>query len=429
MRASRVGDCCAALAKDLEIGVPEAVDRLELVAHGEDLGEIGVRNEVDELALQPVRVLELVHHDQPEPQLGRLTDSRVVPEQVARRELQVLEVDGRLATLRRRVLGAEALEQLLQEITIVSGQLLECRKLNLLPGGLERCGARASARERREIDELLGRRAVGRDPERLARIATLRLGRRRVACQCLGLCAKRGHRAVDARALAELEHELAARRAERLVDACQHSAQPVGSIRREESQALGVAVGAERLERPLEGLAAEHRRAGVLELAEPRIETRRERMRAEQTVAEPVDGRDPRAVELTCELRPAPVAQRGADTRSQLAGRLARVRDDEDRFDVDAAVANGAHVALDEDRRLPRARAGRDEDRAFRLDRGELLLVEPGGYLHDRHALATRHIGQRSHHEGQPSPFGSCCTSPSRIRLAFSAARSRADST
>ncbi len=58
----------------------------------------------------------------------------VVAEQVARRELQVLEVDDGLATLRRRVLGAEALEQLLQEIAIVSGQLLECRALDASSG-------------------------------------------------------------------------------------------------------------------------------------------------------------------------------------------------------------------------------------------------------------------------------------------------------
>ena len=56
--------------------MPEAVDRLELVADREDLGELRVRDEVDQLALQPVRVLELVDHDHAEPQLRRLADRR-----------------------------------------------------------------------------------------------------------------------------------------------------------------------------------------------------------------------------------------------------------------------------------------------------------------------------------------------------------------
>ena len=65
-----------ALAEDLQVGVAEAVDRLELVADGEDLGEIGMRDEVDELALEPVRVLELVDHDHPEAELRLLAHAR-----------------------------------------------------------------------------------------------------------------------------------------------------------------------------------------------------------------------------------------------------------------------------------------------------------------------------------------------------------------
>ena len=52
----------------------EAIDRLELVADREDFGEIVVRDEIDELALEAIRVLELVDHDHPEPKLRRLAN-------------------------------------------------------------------------------------------------------------------------------------------------------------------------------------------------------------------------------------------------------------------------------------------------------------------------------------------------------------------
>ena len=123
---------CAPLAEDLEIGMPESIDGLELVTDREDLGQVVVSDEVDELALEPVRILELVHHDHPEPQSSRLTHRRDVPKEIACGELQVLEVDDGLTALRRCVLGAEAHEQVLQEVAIVRGQLLECRALHVL---------------------------------------------------------------------------------------------------------------------------------------------------------------------------------------------------------------------------------------------------------------------------------------------------------
>ena len=417
------------LAEDLEIRVPEAVDRLELVAYGEDLGEITVRDEVDELALQPVRVLELVDHDHPEAKLRGLAHRRVVAEQVARGELQVLEVHDRLATLRRRVLRAETLEQLLQKLAIRRGQLLERRSLHALPRGLERGGPPASTRERREVEELLRRRAARDDPKRLARVPALGLGRRCVGDELLCLGAERRHRTRDVGPLAQLELEGATGGTKRLVDAREHAAKTCGSIGREQPEALGVAGGTERLESALERLTAEHGRRRVLELAEARVEAGCERMRTQQPGAEAVDRGDPGAVELACEVRPPALSQSGPDARSQLPGRLARVRDDEDRLDVDAAIADGAHVALDQNRRLPGSRAGGHEHRPVGLDSSQLLLVQHRLQLDDRHARATRQIGQRSHHDGQPSPFGSCWTSPVRMRRAFSAARSRAVST
>ena len=70
---------------------------------------------------------------------------------------------------------------------------------------------------------------------------------------------------------------------------------------------------------------------------------------------------------------PVPVGERRPDPRAQLAGRLARVRDDEDGVDVDTAVADGPDEPLHEDGRLPRAGPRRDEDLAGRFDGRKLF--------------------------------------------------------
>src|SRR5262249_58902198 len=123
--------------------VPEAVDRLELVADRKELGQLCVRHEVDELALEAVRVLELVDHHHPEAQLQRLPRRRVVAEDVARGELEILEVDDRLATFGRGVLVREQLEELLEQVSIVSRELLERGSLGSLARELERRRARS----------------------------------------------------------------------------------------------------------------------------------------------------------------------------------------------------------------------------------------------------------------------------------------------
>ena len=114
--------------------------------------------------------------------------------------------------------------------------------------------------------------------------------------------------------------------------------------------------------------------------------------------------------------------ERGADPRAQLGRRLARVGDHEHRVDVEPLVADRAHEALDEHRRLAGAGAGRDEDLAARLDRRQLALVH--------HARATRHIVQRSHQRrALAARAGRARRSPPRIRCAAASARARAVST
>ena len=183
-----------------------------------------------------------------------------------------------------------------------------------------------------------------------------------------------------------------------------------------------LADGAERLERAVERLAAEHGAVLVVELVEARVDPDRERVRAKQPAQKPwmVEIHAPSSSRARSGA-PA-LDERGADARAQLAGRLARVGDDEHRLDVEALVADGADEPLDEHRRLARCRRRprRTPRRAPR--RRELLLVHA-------HARATRHIVQRSHQVGHSPPFGSCATSPARIRRAASSARSRAVST
>src|SRR5207247_948957 len=109
-----------------------------------------------------------------------------------------------------------------------------------------------------------------------------------------------------------------------------------------------VARRAEARERALERLAADHLPLLVVELVEARIDPDGERVRAQEPGAEAVDRGDPRAVELAREVGASARMERGADARAQLARRLARVRDDEDRVDVEADIADRAHEPLDE---------------------------------------------------------------------------------
>ena len=77
-------------AEDGEVGVPEAVDRLQLVADAEQ-ARLGPLEGLDEAALHLVGVLVLVHEQVREPG-GGLPDRLVALEQLEGAELKVLEV-------------------------------------------------------------------------------------------------------------------------------------------------------------------------------------------------------------------------------------------------------------------------------------------------------------------------------------------------
>ena len=229
----------------------------------------------------------------------------------------------------------------------------------------------------------------------------------------------RGHR----------EIELASRRAERLVHARQHPPQPVAPVGRKQLEPLRLVPGAELRERLAERLRPEHGRLCLVELAEMRVEPGGERIRPEEAGTEAVDRRDPGAVELTREVVPATPREGGANPRPQLARRAPRIRDDEDRVDVEPALCHRTDDPLDEHGRLAGAGAGGDEDLTSRLDRGELLMVQLIVQLVGAHARSIRQTVQRSHQAGHSPPSGSWRTSPSRIRSASAVAVLRADST
>src|SRR5262249_6240375 len=203
----------APLAEHLHVGMPEAVDRLELVADEEPLAARAA-DQVDQLALQAVRVLELVDHHRAEAQLLALADRRVVAQEVACTQLQVLEVERRLAVLRLLVRGSECRQKLLQEVAVGGRELVERRLLDHPARLLVARGALPARAELAEIEQPLRRFALEREllAEAASRLVEL--------LETL----------LQAAALAELEHQLAAGRAECLVDARQHATQPGGAV-------------------------------------------------------------------------------------------------------------------------------------------------------------------------------------------------------
>ena len=175
-------------AEDADVRVPEGVDRLELVADVEHVLARAAGHQVDQLALERVRVLELVDHDRAEPELLRLPHPLGAGEQVAREQLEVLEVERRLALLRRLVLRGEQVEQLLEEVAVTGGRELERGLLDRLARLLEARRARPVRAERREVDQRLGQ---GREVECGLRRGDVVRGRSRVVEQAGGRLAER----------------------------------------------------------------------------------------------------------------------------------------------------------------------------------------------------------------------------------------------
>ncbi len=404
----------------------EAVDRLELVADEEDVALARLPGEeIDQIALEAIGVLELVDHDRLEAQRLPLADLRVVAEKRPCSELEILEIEGRLAALRRRIRLGEAVQELLEEIPVAHRELVERRLLEGDPGLLEAGGALAASAMSREVEQVVGPRLARHCIEERRRASALQLRRRPVLHEAAGGLAQLLEPLADRRALAELEDEVAAGRAERLVDPGDHPPQAARAVGGQQSRALLVVRAAERSEHLVEGLAREDRRPArrpargtvgrdLLRTETPSAAGCRTRgsSRCRRRRGSERGPRRPRRREL------------GTDPGPQLSGSPLGVGDDEDRLHVEPALAHRLDEALDEDSGLAGPRAGRHEDPPAGVDRRTLLVVR-----RPVHARLTRHIVQRSHHAGHSPPLGSWTTSPSRIRPAKRRAVSFAPST
>ena len=415
--------CRAALPEHSHVGVAEAVDRLELVADDEEISPGPLREEVEQLGLETVRVLKLVDHDRAEALARALADLLVAAEQIARTELEILEVECSFARLRLAVLRGELCEQLLEEPPVACRELLQRRG----DGGLARLDERRRARPAglhlRQGEQPLGQGRGGQKVEHALGGAALKLGRARIVDEAEGSLAQVRHALVEPGARSRLEHEVPAGRAKSCVDADEHLPQPRRAVRREQAPAVGLVRRAEPLERGRERLRLHHESLRLVEHAECRVDPCGERMGAEQASAEAVDRRYPGPVELERQIGAFALQQTLADPGAQLAGGALGVRDHEQRLDIEAIVDDGADEPLDEHRRLAGPGPGSDEHAAGRLDRRPLLVVR--GRPHDR---SLRQIRQRSHQCGQSPPCGSWRTSPPRIRSTRPAAVPRARS-
>ena len=407
-----------------DVGMAEAVDRLELVADDEEVGVRPLAEQVEQLGLEPVRVLELVDHDRAEPPALPFADRLVVAEQVARAKLQVLEVERRFALLGGAVGGGERRQELLEQLAVARGELLERRRHHRVarfgePGGTRTARLQVGQREeplgeRRHVDEL-ERRAGGR---------TLGVRRGRVIAESQRGVAERLDPLGQRRPRSRLEHELPPGRAECRVHVPEHLTEPHGAVGREQLPPVRLVGRAELLERSRERLGLEDERLRLVEHAERGVDSRREWVCAKDAPAEAVDRGHPRAVELEREIRATPLDQRRTDACPELAGRSLRVRDHEERVDVEPVLRDRPDEPLDEDGGLPRPCARGDEDAPARIDRSALLIVREGP-----HGRSLRHIRQRSHQCGHSPPCGSCRTSPARIRSTSPTAVARAAST
>ena len=249
------------LSEDVDVRVPEAVDGLELVADEE---EILGREQVDQLALEPVRVLELVDEHRAEAPALAVADRRVIPEEVPRAQLEIFEVERRLALLGGRVSVGEAPQELLEQRPVSDCELVERRLLDRVARLLvarEPVTWPAPGGQVGEIDEAVGRGRALQEVERTRRAPPRRLGLlhsgrvldgepRRLA-QLIDPC-------LQLRPVDDLQHEVPPCRAQRLVDAGQHPPQPARAVRREHADPLGIAGRAEGLEGLLERLSCKH---------------------------------------------------------------------------------------------------------------------------------------------------------------------------
>ncbi len=365
--------------------MPEAVDRLVLVADPE---EVAARKQLEQLVLQLVRVLELVHEHVLEARGVSLPESLVSREQVARDQLQVLEVEGRALTLEPLIAVAVQLEQRAQHrvIAVLALRHLEGPvSLERLPVFLARIG-----RERPRVAALEGFSrldAVDRPGHHGGGPChgELRQSRARRVLEPLVLARRAGRkRLVETRVTLTSAAQMG-------VGGPHHVAQRIRAIGGHHLDAVRLgAIAHELLERAVERVGREPLRLELVEYAEVGIDAGAERVSAQHARAEAVDGRDPRALGRARLLATAEVEEAAPYARPHLRGGLLGECDREYRLDANLVLRHGQHEALHQDGGLTGARPGPYEQGAVpALHRAALLrgqlphrsLLQIDGYL------------------------------------------------
>jgi hypothetical protein len=411
----------AAALEAPHVGVTEAVDGLQRIAHHEHVAAVEA---VEERELQRVRVLELVDHDPREPRGVVLGDRGLGREQIARDELEVGEVqDGALA-LGGGVRVGVAAEQLvdqrqrLERAGVAAGlrEGVECRAVALVrrrrelghaarlgvEGGEHHTAGRGAVRIQ-QLQAAAHRlaRAVDRGQRpRRGQVRLRRAGRRgelRAGCPEVGR-PRRGERGPRLPAAAQ-----------GLVDVAHDGAQAVGPVGRDELERRRALVAQEAGEGRVERAAAQRPGARVVEDGEARVQAGRDRVPAQHAGAEPVDGGDPGGLGVARVLAAPELEESLTDTGAQLTGRLVGERDGQDLLGAQAVLRHAAHEALDEDRRLAGARAGADQERTVTPGDGQRLLgrERPRARAQDRRAR----LGLQGH-TAPPRQMDGCAQPP-----------------
>ena len=381
-------------AEHADVGVAKAVDGLALVP---DPKQVVALEQCEELVLERIGVLELVHEHVGKA-LGVLqAQSLVGREQVARDQLQVLEVESGARALALGVAVAVELEEHAQHRVVVVFALpaaealvgAEGRAVLVADGRAERVGVLPD----RQLLEIVG---VGQ----LARRRPLEHGR--AALESLdgrgdalsrsgpGQLGERGAHgglepfglARDARRLRLLEARAAsAAAAQSRVGGADHVAQAVGRVGRDHLEALGLlALAHEGPEGAVEGVGGDALGLELVEHAEVRVDARAERVSAQHARAEAVDRRDPGRLGGAGVGAPAEIEKAPAHARPHLGRGLLGEGDGEDGVDCHAVLDHRLDEALHEHGGLAGAGPGTHHQRAVpALDGPGLLRGQAGG--------------------------------------------------
>ena len=321
-------------AEEVDVGVAKAVDRLLLVSHDEQVVAVQ-RTEQRELAL--VGVLELVDHDAVEALGVGAPQRRLGVEQVAREELEVVEVQRRALALERRHRhrrSGPAARRAARPPPPPRGRGRRRRRPRAPRGSPCRprsSSALAPAPKRSSPSAAAGgtpgcARSSSRQRSTLSRALPTSLPAPAIASSRAAPAAARSSSTRSAcgsgpGATAGSDGPRLAGAAQRVVRRRDHPAQAVGVVGGDEVQRRGAVLAVEHLgQRALPGAVAQRPRGGLVEHAERRIEARGDRVGAQQPRAEAVDRRDPRRLGLA-RLLALGRARRSARARASAARR------------------------------------------------------------------------------------------------------------